>query len=103
MTTKAQSYSPLVIITILSFLDYICAKKSLLSCSEVMQELCVVQDYISTINPDPIPAEVNITLIIQEVLVVDETQEIVTLFIKAFLEWQDYRLDVNRSKAYIEK
>ena len=103
MQVKTQIYSLLVIITILSFLDYICAKKPLLPCSEVMQELCVVQEYIPTINPDPIPAEVNITLMIQEVLAVDETQEIVTLSIKALLEWQDYRLDVNRSKAYIEK
>ena len=100
MQFKANIYSQLLIITILSFLDDIFAKKSLLPCSEVMQELCAVQDYI---NPDPIPAEVNITLIIQEVLVVDETQEIVTLSIKSLLEWQDYRLDVNRSKDYIEK
>ena len=103
MQFKANIYSQLLIITILSFLDYVWAKKSLLPCSEVMQQLCAVQDYIPTINPDPIPAEVNITLIIQEILNVDETQEIVTLSIKALLEWQDLRLDVNRSKAYIEK
>ena len=103
MQVKAKIYSELMIVIILAFLDYVCAKKSLLPCSEVMQELCAVQDYIPTINPDPIPAEVNITLIIQEILNVDETQEIVTLSIKALLEWQDLRLDVNRSKAYIEK
>ena len=103
MQVKAKIYSELMIVIILAFLDYVCAKKLLLPCSEVMQELCAVQDYIPTINPDPIPAEVNITLIIQEVLEVDETQEIVTLSIKALLEWQDLRLDVNRSKAYIEK
>ena len=40
---------------------------------------------------------------IQEILNVDETQEIVSLSIKALLEWQDKRLDVNRSKTYIEK
>ena len=68
-----------------------------------MQELCALQDYIPTINPDPILVKVNITLIIQEVLEVDETQEIVTLSIRALIEWQDHRLDVNRSKAYIEK
>ena len=68
-----------------------------------MQELCTQQDYIPTINPDPIPVEVNTTLIIQEVIDVDETQEVVTLSIRAMLEWQDHRLDVNRSKAYIEK
>ena len=103
MQVKAQMFSLLVIITILSFLDYICAKKPLLPCSEVMQELCAIQDYISTINPDPIPTEVNITLIIQQVLNVDEKQEIVSLSMKALLEWQDKRLDVNRSKTYIEK
>ena len=103
MRAKAEIYSVLIIITILSFLDYVCAKKSLLSSSKVMQELCALQDYIPTINPDPILVKVNTTLIIQEVLEVDETQEIVTLSIRALIEWQDHRLDVNRSKAYIEK
>ena len=103
MQVKAKIYSELMIIIILAFLDYVWAKKSLLPCNKVIQELCAVQDYIPTINPDPIPAEVNITLIIQEILNVDETQEIVSLSIKALLEWQDKRLDVNRSKTYIEK
>ena len=103
MRTKTKIYSVLIIISILSFSDNVCAKKPLLPCSEVMQELCAVQDYISTINPDPIPTEVNITLIIQQVLNVDETQESVSLSMKALLEWQDKRLDVNRSKTYIEK
>ena len=103
MQVKAKIYSELMIIIILAFLDYVWAKKLLLPCNKVIQELCALQDYIPTINPDPIPAEVNITLIIQEILNVDETQEIVSLSIKALLEWQDPRLDVNRSKAYIEK
>ena len=103
MQVKAKIYSELMIIIILAFLDYVWAKKLLLPCNKVIQELCALQDYIPTINPDPIPAEVNITLIIQEILNVDETQEIVSLSIKALLEWQDHRLDVNRSKAYIEK
>ena len=103
MQVKAKIYSELMIVIILAFLDYVWAKKALLPCSEVIQELCTVQDYIPTINPDPIPAEVNITLIIQEILNVDETQEIVSLSIKTLLEWQDKRLDVNRSKTYIEK
>ena len=103
MRTKTNIYSALIIISILSFWDNVCAKKPLLPCSEVMREICAVQDYISTINPDPIPTEVNITLIIQEILNVDETQEIVSLSMKALLEWQDKRLDVNRSKTYIEK
>ena len=103
MQVKAKIYSELMIVIILAFLDYVRAKKALLPCSEVIQELCAVQDYIPTFNPDPIPAEVNITLIIQEILNVDETQEIVSLSIKTLLEWQDKRLDVNRSKTYIEK
>ena len=103
MRAKTNIYSALIIISILSFSDNVCAKKPLLPCSKVVQELCTQQDYIPTINPDPIPVEVNTTLIIQEVIDVDETQEVVTLSIRAMLEWQDHRLDVNRSKAYIEK
>ena len=103
MQVKAKIYSELMIIIILAFLDYVWAKKLLLPCNKVIQELCALQDYIPTINPDPIPAEVNITLIIQEILNVDETQESVSLSMKSLLEWQDKRLDVNRSKTYIEK
>ena len=76
----------------------------LLPCTERMQEVCTnTNNYITTTNPDPFPTKINMTLKFYEVLDVDEDKQTITLSMKAFLEWQDYRLDVNRSKEYIEK
>ena len=93
----------IVWILIVSFCTEISAKKLLLPCDEVMQELCKTQDYVTTINPEPFPTEVNITIANLEVLLVDEIHETVTLSMKVNLEWQDHRLNVNRSMDYIDK
>ena len=90
-------------IIIVSFCTQISAKKILLPCNEIMQELCTTQNYVTTINPDPIPTKVNITIVSLEVLFVDEIHETLTLSMKVNLEWQDHRLSVNRSMDYIEK
>ena len=45
----------------------------------------------------------NVTLKFFEVIGVDEIAQTVTLSINANLYWNDYRLDVNRSKDYIER
>ena len=76
----------------------------LLHCSKVMQEVCSkTDDYVSSISPDPLPTKVNVTLKFFEVIGVDEIAQTVTLSINANLYWNDYRLDVNRSKDYIER
>ena len=93
----------IVWIIIASFCTQISANKLLLPCHEIMQELCTTQNYVTTINPDPIPTKVNITIANLEVLAVDEIYETVTLSMKVNLEWQDHRLSVNRSMDYIEK
>ena len=43
------------------------------------------------------------TLRIYDVIGVDEEEQTITLSLKAIVEWQDNRLDVNRSKEYIER
>ena len=90
-------------IIIASFCTQISANKLLLPCNEIMQELCKTQNYATTINPEPIPTKVNITIVSLEVLFVDEIHETVSLSMKVNLEWQDHRLSVNRSMDYIEK
>ena len=90
-------------IIIVTFCTQISAKKILLPCNEIMQELCKTQNYVTTINPEPIPTKVNITIVSLEVLFVDEIHETVSLSMKVNLEWQDHRLSVNRSMDYIEK
>ena len=80
-----------------SFCTQISAKKLLLPCNEVMQELCKTQNYVPSINPDPNPTKINITISNLKVILVDEIHETVTLSMKVNLEWQDHRLSVNRS------
>jgi hypothetical protein len=71
----------------------------LLPCSKITQKVCTKsQDYVGEISPDPLPTPINITLKFYEIKGVDETEQTVTLSMKTMMEWQDYRLDVNRSK-----
>ena len=76
----------------------------LLPCSEVMQEVCTTtENYVSKNIPEPFPAKIDLKLKLYEVIEVDETQQTVTLSMKAMIEWHDNRLDVNRSKDYIDR
>ena len=76
----------------------------LLPCSEVMQEVCTTADnYVSKNIPEPFPAKIDLKLKLYEIIEVDETQQTVTLSMKAMIEWHDGRLDVNRSKDYIDR
>ena len=76
----------------------------LLPCSEVMQEVCTTtENYVSKNIPAPFPAKIDLKLKLYEIIEVDETQQTVTLSMKAMIEWHDDRLDVNRSKDYIDR
>ena len=76
----------------------------LLPCSEVMQEVCTTaENYVSKNIPEPFPAKIDLKLKLYEIIEVDETQQTVTLSMKAMIEWHDGRLDVNRSKDYIDR
>ena len=77
---------------------------NLLPCTKISQKVCSkTEDYVSVISPDPLPTNINLTLKIFEVMGVDEAEQTMTLSMMAIVEWQDYRLDVNRSKDYIER
>ena len=76
----------------------------LLPCSEVMQEVCTTaENYVSKNIPEPFPTKIDLKLKLYEIIEVDETQQTVTLSMKAMIEWHDGRLDVNRSKDYIDR
>ena len=76
----------------------------LLPCAETMQEVCFQgQNYISTNSPEPFPTMINLRLKVFEVMGVDEGQQTMSLSMMAVVDWQDFRLDVNRSKDYIER
>ena len=76
----------------------------LLPCKEsVESKVCFnIQDYVKTVNPQPLPTQINIIISVFDIIDVDEVQQTVTLMLKIVLEWQDYRLDVNRSKEESE-
>ena len=76
----------------------------LLTCPEITQKVCTKsQKYVGEISPDPLPTSINLTLKFYEIKDVDEIQQTVTLSMKVIVEWQDYRLDVNRSKDDTQK
>ena len=62
-----------------------------------------IKDYVSTNNPEPLPTKVDIMLNVFDIIDVDEGSQSVTLILKIVLEWQDFRLDVNRSKVDEER
>ena len=81
---------------------------AILPCKDsVESKLCLnvtkIDDYITTISPDPIPTLINITLTINDVFDVNEDKKTVTLNMKIILEWFDFRLDVKRSQKENEK
>ena len=69
-----------------------------------MQSVCTKNDeYNSVNNPEPLPNKIDISLRFYDVLSVDEAEQTITLSMKAVIAWNDNRLDVNRSKEYVER
>ena len=61
------------------------------------------QNYVTEISPEPFPTQIKLKLKFYEIIGVDESKQTVTLSIRPYVEWIDPRLDVNRTKDYIEK
>ena len=61
------------------------------------------QNYVTEISPEPFPSHIKLKLKFYEIISVDESKQTVTLSIRPYVEWIDRRLDVNRTKDYIEK
>ena len=78
--------------------------KKLLQCAVVMQKVCSKSfDYVEEISPDPLPTKIVMKLKIFDIVNVDESKHTITLSMKVIVDWNDYRLNVNRSIDYIEK
>ena len=78
----------------------------LLPCNEThnQNQVCTKsQNYVTEISPEPFPTQIKLKLKFYEIIGVDESKQTVTLSIRPYVEWIDQRLDVNRTKDYIEK
>ena len=60
-------------------------------------------ELLPEISPNPLPTKIILKLKFFEVVSVDETKCTVTLSFKTMVDWQDHRLDVNRSSDSIQK
>ena len=73
-------------------------------CKETKDTVCSrFETYVSANNPEPMPVNINISLKFYDVIGVNEADQTITLTLKAVIEWQDLRIDVNRSQKHIDK
>ena len=78
--------------------------EKLVPCAAISLKVCTKEpDYVTEISPNPLPTKIILKLKFFEVVSVDETKHTVTLSFKTMVDWQDYRLDVNRSSDSIQK
>ena len=78
--------------------------EKLVPCADISLKVCTKEpDYVTEISPNPLPTKIILKLKFFEVVSVDETKNTVTLSFKTMVDWQDHRLDVNRSSDSIQK
>ena len=78
--------------------------EKLVPCADILLKVCTKEpDYITEISPNPLPTNITMKIKFFEVVSVDETKHTVTLSFKSIVDWQDHRLDVNRSSDSIQK
>ena len=82
-------------------------KGTIVTCHEsVESKVCFsvnrTEDYDYT-NAAKFPTLVNTTLIVHDIIKVDDEQQTVTLAMQVILKWYDQRLSVDRSKEDIDK
>ena len=78
--------------------------EKLVPCAAISLKVCTKEpDYVTEISPNPLPTKIILKLKFFEVVSVDETKHTVTLSFKSIVDWQDHRLDVNRSSDSTQK
>ena len=88
---------------IVLFSIHICLSQ-LLPCNETINVVCsIAENYVSSRIPEPWPKKINILLKFYDIIGVNEVAQTITVTLKAVFEWQDHRIDVNRSQEHIEK
>ena len=76
----------------------------LLPCKETINTVCSkTETYVSTNLPKPFPTNIKVSLKFYDIIGVSEADQTVTVPLKVVFEWQDHRLDVNRSQEDIDK
>ena len=91
------------ILVVISLFVLIHAEKLAL-CAATSLKVCTEEpNYVPEISPNPLPTKIILKLKFFEVVSVDETKHTVTLSFKTMVDWQDHRLDVNRSSDSIQK
>ena len=91
------------ILVVISLFVLIHAEKLAL-CAATSLKVCTEEpDYVAEISPNPLPTKIILKLKFFEVVSVDETKHTVTLSFKTMVDWQDHRLDVNRSSDSLQK
>ena len=95
----------LEIIIFMLILNFFGNEAKLESCENSIENEVCYKDipYLTSINPEPLPNFINVTLNVNDVTDVNEEDQTVTLMLKLILEWNDPRLSVKRSKEYIER
>ena len=78
---------------------------SIKSCDKSEENTVCFKDekYAATINPEPLPTLINVTVNVNDIIDVNEEDQTVTLILKLILEWYDERIKVDRSQQYIER
>ena len=78
--------------------------EKLVPCADISLKVCTKEpNYITEISPNPLPTNITTKIKFFEVVSVDETKHTVTLSFKSIVDWQDHRLDVNRSSDSEQK
>ena len=76
----------------------------LLPCNETTNIVCSkTENYVSSGVPEPLPTNINILLKFYDIIGVNEVDQTITVTLQAVFEWQDPRIDVNRSQEHIDK
>ena len=90
-------------IPIILFSIHICLS-NLLPCNTSVNVVCSkTEKYVSANIPEPMPVNINILLKFYDIIGVNEVDQTITVTLKAVFEWQDHRIDVNRSQEHIDK
>ena len=79
-----------------------CCNAKFKPCNEsVESKVCIlvddIDDYVPTNTPKPLPAFIDITITVNNIIEVDEEKQTVSLSLQVTLEWNDTRLSANHT------
>ena len=66
-------------------------------------ELCYLGDFYESTEPPTIPTKIDITMMVKDVLKIDEEANTITLFLDIVAQWADPTLYHNRTEEQVQK